>query len=399
MQNDKEMKILAIESSCDETAAAIISIDQNSQPQGFQARLTPGVKEFRPIILSNAVSSQVDLHAKTGGVVPEVASRAHMEAIIPIIDQALSDAHIETISSITHIAVTAGPGLIGSLLVGFNAAKSIAYALDKPIVPINHIEGHIYSALATELKNQKTEESKNRFEFPLLALVVSGGHTSLILAKDHGKYEIIGETVDDAAGEAFDKVSKLLDLGYPGGPIISRLASQYRNENTGTNLIFPRPMINDNTFNFSFSGLKTAVLTEVKKRTDIRDLDKLEIAAAFEDAVVDVLVTKTMRAIEKHEPNTVVLAGGVAANKTLRGSLIKAISNYCSSDAALESRTTEQTSRLQEHRSKNIQLLVPPISLCGDNAAMIGLAAFYHIQNNDLKTWDQIKVDSNWELS
>ncbi len=482
--------ILAIESSCDETAAAVIGVGKDG------SRIKSGMTGFRPVILSNVVSSQIDLHAKTGGVVPEVASRAHMEAITPVIVQALLQAKNQNAkckmqnkgngsiitphpnplpvkrgdgtfntpspfqgegwgegsnfqesqdylkNEITHIAVTAGPGLIGSLLIGFNAAKSIAYVLDKPIIPVNHIEGHIYSALSgvnvegrrskVEGRDEKTLDlgplALDEPKFPILALVVSGGHTSLVLMKGHDQYETLGQTLDDAAGEAFDKVAKLLSLGYPGGPIISKLAEQFRNDPKGesaqgprpkaeggkdvasahsistqgdlslskvglkppalSKLVLPRPIINNGTFNFSFSGLKTAVLLEVKRRISLKlprplgegrgegldDIDKAEIATAFEDAVVDVLVTKTMRAVEQFTPKTVVLAGGVAANKHLRSKL-----------------------KVESEKSK-VDFLVPPIALTGDNAAMIGLAAYYHVLRNNVSSWGKIKVDANWEL-
>ncbi len=510
----KQFRILAIESSCDETAAAVILGDGKNPPS----------------IVSSIVSSQIDLHAKTGGVVPEVASRAHVEAIIPVVTEALLKAkngshplvsnkkknivrverelnnngtmkqwnndYQEAVdylkSKIDYLAVTTGPGLIGSLLVGFNAAKTLAYALDKPILPINHIEGHIYSALAEKIRNPKSEiRNKSQiqntkaktvghserseesgeagkavlhdtyymvreFEFPVLALVVSGGHTSLIFMRNHGEYELIGQTLDDAAGEAFDKVAQLLGLGYPGGPAISKLAAEYRKKNSKTasqlvsksapdfhdavqpsscpddKLVFPRPILNDGTFNFSFSGLKTAVLSEVKRRLQkppclhsdvghshnfpspvltgegrgegLPDLDKAEIATAFEDAAVDVLVTKTMRAVAKYNPKTVVLAGGVAANQHLRNTLTNAISKYCSRLGAENSNDiTNQDVSLPSARSKSageydINLLIPPLELCGDNAAMIGLAAYYNILNGKEKRWDEIDVDSNWEI-
>jgi len=379
----QKIKILAIETSCDETAASVI-----------------GEKDGKPVVLSNVVNSQIDLHAKTGGVVPEVASRAHMEAITPVISEALIQAfrtqdikckdidNSEAIkylqNNITHIAVTNGPGLIGSLLVGFNAAKAMAYTLDKPIIPVNHIEGHIYSAMPT----------LRSFEFPILTLTVSGGHTSLTVMRDHGKYERIGGTIDDAAGEAFDKVAKLLGLGYPGGPAVSKLASQFSSQQsavssqqdsanskqqTANQLVFPRPILNDGTFNFSFSGLKTAVLQyilNIKKERSLTEKDKMQICVAFEDAVVDVLVTKAMRAVEKFGPKAVVLAGGVAANTRLRGEL---------------------ESRLQS-ADKSIKFLPAPNDLTGDNAAMIGLAAFYHLQKKNVSNWGDIEIDSNLEL-
>lgn len=399
------IKILAIESSCDETAAAVI-----------------GEKDDCPVVLSSIISSQIDLHAKTGGVVPEVASRAHMEAITPVVVESLTSSGdvqsaIKALDGITHIAVTAGPGLIGSLLVGFNAAKTIAYAKNLPIVPINHIEGHIYSAFSREISNSKFLISKQRDDrklsinenwklkneklFPVIALTVSGGHTSLTLMKDHGVYENIGETLDDAVGEAYDKTAKLLGLGYPGGPAISKLAAQFRNKfsifnppaggqfsnNREKPIVLPRPIINDGTFNFSFSGLKTAVLILTKKMiaeqklADVSELDemtKAEIAAAFEAAVADVLVTKSVRAIEKYQPKSFIFAGGVSVNQYLQDSLKFKVKSL--------------------KQKQDIEFLTPAAGLYGDNAAMIGLAAFYHIKRNDVSDWNSIQVDANLEL-
>jgi N6-L-threonylcarbamoyladenine synthase len=330
----------------------------------------------------------------------------------------------------------------------------LAYALNKPIIPINHIEGHIYSAFACH--SEQSEESYGKIlrlpsvaqddtacQFPILALTVSGGHTSLTLMKDHGQYKNIGQTLDDAAGEAFDKVAKLLDLGYPGGPAVSKLASQFRDKKLAssslnlvkpqatsyqlpaTGLVFPRPILNDGTFNFSFSGLKTAVLQKVldikkvnymkchpeakpKDLSEMRffattqrvplgaqndtsakitDSQKQEICAAFEDAVVDVLVTKTIRAAEKYKPKAIILAGGVAANELLRSTLASKIQE-----------TRYPTSLSELRGAGKIQFLPAPKSLCGDNAAMIGLAAYYHIQKSNISSWDKIKVDSNLEL-
>jgi N6-L-threonylcarbamoyladenine synthase len=439
---NQNLKILAIETSCDETAAAVICVCHPEQSEGSicGSRIKCGTTGGdHPVVLSNVVSSQINLHAKTGGVVPEVASRAHMECIIPVVIEALEEAGFQKnpnfkiqipneiqiskskysneasqanpaneacdLSQITHIAITAGPGLIGSLLVGFNTAKAMAYALDLPIVPINHIEGHIYSAIGGEIRNPKSEILNNFvlrnscFEFPILALTVSGGHTSLTLMRDHGVYETIGQTRDDAAGEAFDKVAKLLGLGYPGGPVVSRLAEEYRRQNPNykaqisnkiqssnfkktnrltTNnyqLVLPRPMIKDKSFDFSFSGLKTAVLDVVKNLgTEELKNRREEICVAFEDAAVDVLVTKTLRAAEKYKPKAVILAGGVAANKRLREELSNQL------------------------KTKDYQLILPPAELCGDNAAMIGLAAYYHIVRGDTKKWNQIKIDSNLKI-
>ena len=382
----KPIKILAIETSCDETAAAVIE-----------------ELDGQPVILSNIISSQIDLHAKTGGVVPEVASRAHMETIHPVIALALLSTRqgipnldlnenckleiedyqesIRLLDDITHIAVTAGPGLIGSLLVGFNAAKSLAYARNLPIIGVNHIEGHIYSVFDREFPI-------SNFQFPILALTVSGGHTSLNLMTDHGKYTLLGDTIDDAVGEAYDKVGKLLGLGYPGGPAISKLAGQFR-ENLKSDyngVVFPRPIINDGTFNFSLSGLKTAVLIQAKKKMALLDIEKStnlpqeikeEFAYAFEEAVADVLIAKTVRAIEKFSPKTVIFAGGVSANKYLQDRLRTAIAKF----------------------EASINFLTPPKELTGDNAAMIGLAGYYNIKNGKAKNWSEITIDSNWELS
>ena len=277
---------------------------------------------------------------------------------------------IKLLDNVTHIAVTAGPGLIGSLLVGFNAAKTLAYAKNLPIIPIHHIEGHIYSAFAGCL-------DKSKHNFPVLALIASGGHTSIILMKDHGKYEILGETIDDAAGEAYDKVAKLLDLGYPGGPILSKLADKYRAEGKKEMINFPRPILRDGSFNFSFSGLKTAVLVYVKKRLEAGDkIDKEMVACSFEEAVSDVLVAKVKNAVKKLCPKTVVFAGGVSANGYLGERLKMGVSEI----------------------NDKIEFLIPPKNLSGDNAVMIGLAAYYHLQKGDLSLWRDIIVDSNAEL-
>lgn len=393
------IKILAIETSCDETAAAVIT-EVNGNPQ----------------IVSNVISSQIDLHKKTGGVVPEVASRAHMEAIVPVVIEAIISAinnqtprnnNQENINTtikqynnaisflqkeIDYIAVTTGPGLIGSLLVGFNAAKTLSYALNLPIVPINHIEGHIYSAFT------KATNPENNFKFPILVLTVSGGHTSLILMKDHNQYQILGETIDDAVGEAYDKVAKLLGLGYPGGPIIAKLAAQFRERlsekrpaksdlrstldarRSDVGVVFPRPILNDGTFNFSLSGLKTAVLREVIEREKNAELtlgDREEIAFAFEESVAEILSKKTAAAVAKFLPKAVSFVGGVSANGYLRDKI------------ELEIKKTDD----------KLSLLTPAEGLSGDNAAMIGLAAFYHIKRNtSICRFNEIKVNSNLKL-
>ncbi|OQB06137.1 MAG: tRNA N6-adenosine threonylcarbamoyltransferase [bacterium ADurb.Bin212] len=396
-EHNDQIKILAIETSCDETSVAVI-----------------GVENGNPVILSNVVSSQIDLHAKTGGVVPEVASRAHMEAMIPVIKEALlranskfkiqnlkfnenSKLEIEnSLKEITHVAVTAGPGLIGSLLVGFNTAKSLAYALDLPIIPVNHIEGHIYSALAEKFSifnfqfSNKSHIQNSRSvtcnlspaTFPILALTVSGGHTSLTLVHNHGEYENIGQTLDDAAGEAFDKVAKLLGLGYPGGPEVSKIAKQYRNTKNGDDTIeLPLPLSRDNSCNFSFSGLKTAVINvwrkaeeEYENQPEKIEEFKAELAAKFEETAIAHLIDKTLKALRATGAKNVVLAGGVSANNYLRENMQK------------------------ELKGLGVALLMPPMELCGDNAAMIGLAAYYHIIRENVSNWHEIKIDSNFRL-
>jgi N6-L-threonylcarbamoyladenine synthase len=315
------MLILGIETSCDETAAAVVR-------DGKQ-------------VCANVIASQVDLHKKYGGVVPEIASRKHMESIIPVIREALDQAGV-TLDNIEGIAVTQGPGLVGSLLVGINAAKAIAYCRKLPLIGINHLEGHLCAA-SLEL---------NDITFPAVALVVSGGHTSLYLVKGFGKYQLLGKTRDDAAGEAFDKVAKLLDLGYPGGVIIDKLA---RDGDTHA-VLFPRPMLTDDSLDFSFSGLKTAVLYYVKNLGRKPSRKALhDIVACFQDAVVDILVGKTLRAAERYHVQTVIMAGGVAANSWLR--------------KKMEDKAAEQ----------RVRVVIPSLVLCTDNAAMIAAAGEYRM--------------------
>jgi N6-L-threonylcarbamoyladenine synthase len=312
---NQNSRILAIETSCDETAAAVV--------------------ENGTVILSNVIASQMELHARYGGVFPEVASRKHVEVIHAVVSQALEMAHMG-LEDIDCIAVTQGPGLVGSLLVGMNMAKGLALGRQKPLLGINHIEGHIYSIWLTEAANQ--------IEFPILALVVSGGHTELYLMVEHGQYKHLGGTLDDAAGEAFDKVGRLLGLPYPGGPAIDE-AAQDGNPNA---FRFPRAVMEDG-YNFSFSGLKTAVIRQVK-RYDQGRMPVNDLAASFQAAVVDVLVTKTERAATSYGVTAVHLAGGVSANRSLR-----------------------QT--MNEHLS--VPVWYPPPILCTDNAAMIGAAAHW----------------------
>ena len=284
-----EARILGIETSCDETAASIV--------------------ENGRVILSSVVASQVDLHAQYGGVFPEVASRQHILSIYPIVDQALKQAHMN-ISDVDAVAVTRGPGLPGSLVVGMNTAKGLAFAAGLPVIGINHLEAHIYAAWLYSQAEAPTPEP----QFPLLALIVSGGHTELVLVSDHLKYQRLGATLDDAAGEAFDKVARLLGLGYPGGPAIQKAS-------LGGNPLafnFPRAWL-EGTWNFSFSGLKTAVLREVRRLEAAGgSLPVSDLAASFQAAVVDVLVSKTMHAARDLKAKEILVAGGVSANRALR---------------------------------------------------------------------------------
>ncbi|MCA9929346.1 MAG: tRNA (adenosine(37)-N6)-threonylcarbamoyltransferase complex transferase subunit TsaD [Anaerolineales bacterium] len=309
-------RILAIETSCDETAAAVI--------------------ENGTTILSNVVSSQIDLHAQYGGVFPEVASRKHIEVIYPVVRQALRDAHMG-LDDVDCIAVTQGPGLVGSLLVGMNMAKGLALSREKPLLGINHIEGHIYSLWLTE--------AAPHIEFPVLTLVVSGGHTELYLMIDHGRYKHLGGTLDDAAGEAFDKVGRLLGLPFPGGPAIDE-AAKSGNPHAFN---FPRAVMDDG-YNFSFSGLKTAVLRQTRQYHNHQHMPIADLAASFQAAVVDVLVEKTARAATAFGVTAVHLAGGVSANSLLR---------------------KEMQTRLK------VPVRYPSPILCTDNAAMIGAAAHW----------------------
>ena len=312
------MLILSIETSCDETSAAVI--------------------ENGDMILSNVVASQINSHKRFGGVVPEIASRHHVEYITLIIEEAMEEAYV-TFEDLDAVAVTEGPGLVGALLIGVNAAKAIAYAHNLPLIPVNHIAGHIYA-------NQLVQP----LEFPLLSLVVSGGHTELIYMKEHGSFEIIGETRDDAAGEAYDKIGRVIGVPYPGGKHIDEMAQV--GEDTFN---FPRAMIDEDNYDFSFSGLKSAFINKVHNAEQKgEELNREDLATSFQQAVVDVLVSKTIRAAKEYDVKQIILAGGVAANSGLRAGL----------SVAVETELTD------------VPLIIPPLSLCGDNAAMIGAAAF-----------------------
>jgi N6-L-threonylcarbamoyladenine synthase len=311
-------RILGIETSCDETAAAVVE-------DGRRVR-------------SSVVSSQVDLHARFGGVVPELASRAHVELITAVIAEALVEAGVLDVGELDAIAACHGPGLAGALLVGVSAAKALALATGLPYVQVNHLEAHLYAAWLEEPD----------LEPPLAVLIVSGGHTMLVIMEDHGRYRVLGQTVDDAAGEAFDKVARFLGLGYPGGPAIDQLAAAA----DATAISFPRAMLDDG-YDFSFSGLKTAVVNHVRRNPDG---DVADIAASFQEAVVDVLVTKLIAAAEDAGASTLVLGGGVAANSRLRTRVL---------DAA---------------EARGRRAFLPPLELCTDNGAMIAATAWWRLR-------------------
>lgn len=315
----KDIFILAVESSCDETAAAV-------------------VKNGREV-LSNVISSQIALHTLYGGVVPEIASRKHIEAIDGVIQQALAEAHM-TLQEIDAIGVTYGPGLVGALLVGLAEAKALAFAADKPLVGVHHIEGHI---CANYIENKD-------FTPPYMALVVSGGHSHLVYVSDYGKYEILGHTRDDAAGEAYDKVARAIGMGYPGGPKIDAAAKK----GNADAIKFPRVFLEEDSYDFSFSGLKSAVLNYVNKQKMMQaPIVPEDVAASFQEAVVEVLVEKTIRAAKERGLSKIALAGGVASNSALREHMRKAC------------------------EENGFYLSIPAPILCTDNAAMIGCAAYY----------------------
>ncbi len=330
MERHDDVIILAIESSCDETAAAVV---RNGRE-----------------ILSNVIASQIDLHTQFGGVVPEIASRKHIEKINPVITEALDEAGM-TLADMTAIAVTYGPGLVGALLVGVAEAKAIAWAAKKPLVGVHHIEGHI---AANYIEHPDLTP-------PFVCLVVSGGHTNLVIVKDYGEFEIIGRTRDDAAGEAFDKVARAVGLGYPGGPKIDKAAK----EGNPCAISFPRAKVDGNPYDFSFSGLKSAVLNTVNhaKMTGEK-IDVPDLAASFQEAVVDALATRAVDAVREYGFDTLTIAGGVASNTALR----KRLADDC--------------------EREGIRFLYPSPLLCTDNAAMIGAAAYYEYEKGTRHGWD-----------
>lgn len=334
------INILAIESSCDETAASVV---RNGRE-----------------ILSNIISSQIEIHKKYGGVVPEVASRKHIENISSVVKEALEESKLG-IDDIDAIAVTYGPGLVGALLIGINYAKSLAYAWDKPLVGVNHIEGHI-SANYIEDKS---------LEPPFMCLVVSGGHTHLVYVEDYGKYEVMGRTRDDAAGEAYDKISRALNLGYPGGPKIDKLAKSGNKEA----IYFPRAKLNDESLDFSFSGLKSAVLNYINQTTQKGGkIVEADVAASFQESVIDVLVEKLIKAAKLKGCDKIALAGGVASNSRLREVL--------------------------EMKCENNKLLLyrPSPILCTDNAAMIASCAYYKYKNKEFADFS-LNASPNLEIA
>lgn len=342
MVNLKPARILALETSCDETACAVL--------------------ENGRALLASVVASQMDVHARYGGVFPEVASRQHVLSIIPVVEQTLMQAHL-TLQEIDAIAVTRGPGLAGSLVVGMNMAKGLAFGRGLPLVGVNHLEGHIYSSWVYNAGESAPPEP----QFPLMALLVSGGHTELNLMTDHLTYRRLGSTLDDAAGEAFDKVARLLGLPYLGGPSIQKAAE----DGDPTRFHFPRAWL-EGTSNFSFSGLKTAVLYEVRElEKKGRSLFVPDLAASFQAAVVDVLFKKTMDAAHQHHAKEILVAGGVSANRALR-------------------KAFQSQSEFKVH--------IPPLSLCTDNAAMIAAAGYYRYTLGHISDLD-IDVQPTWPLS
>jgi tRNA N6-adenosine threonylcarbamoyltransferase len=345
-------RVLGIETSCDETAAAVVERVRRAAGNGAGGHVgaagggagghvgaAGGGAGGRMFVRSSVVSSQIDRHARFGGVVPEIASRAHVELLTPVVAQALVEAGLSD-DEVDAVAATVGPGLIGSLLVGVSAAKALALVWDVPFVGVNHLEGHLYAAFLEEPD----------LELPVVVLLVSGGHTMLVHMQDHGRYRLLGSTIDDAAGEAFDKVARYLGLGYPGGPVVDKLAS----EGDPTAVRFPRAML-DRGYDFSFSGLKTAVVNYVRKHPDTRTED---VAASFQEAVVDVLVSKALRAAQDVGAKGVCIGGGVAANSGLR----RRVTEAC--------------------EGAGLRPFVPSRAMCTDNAAMIAAAGWWRWQQD-----------------
>lgn len=342
------MYILGLESSCDESAAAVLE-----------------AKGAKTTILSNVIASQINIHAQYGGVVPEIAAREHVLHILPTIDEALKEAKLEA-RDLTAIAVTQGPGLVSSLLAAIETAKSLSLIWKKPIIPVHHIIGHIYASFIN------TDPLPR---FPIIALVVSGGHSNLILMDEHYSFKVIGETRDDAAGEAYDKAAKMMGLSYPGGPIIANLAQEFRNSANKSQIDLPRPMLNSADFDFSFSGLKTALLYKLQKDNTWKERIP-EYCYAFESAIIETLVHKSLKAIKKYDAKSFILAGGVAANKALRA---------------------EISSKIKTNSNKT-RIFLPDLAYTTDNAAMIAAAGYYNYYKNKDKSfinYSKLKVNPN----
>lgn len=341
------MNILGIETSCDDTCAALVKVLRGKCE-----------------IVSNASATQINLHKKYGGVVPELAARTHIESIIHVIKKATGNKKIDA------IAITSGPGLITSLHVGVETAKALSFAWNIPIIKVNHIEGHIYSVL---LKEKNIKSNRQKIKFPAIALIVSGGHTELILIEGYGNYKLIGRTRDDASGEAFDKSAKMLGLPYPGGPQISKLGEK----GNPSAFDIPRPMITSDNCDFSFSGMKNAIrlLVEEIKTSNKRISKKTmqDLCASIEQAIVDVLVEKSQKAIKKYKTKTFILGGGVSANKKLRLAFEKSI-------------------------PKKIQFLYPDTKFCMDNAPMIAIAGYFKFKKTGFTKYNKLKADANWEI-
>ena len=394
------MKILSIETSCDETGISILE------------HTNAGVIT----LLGNALSSQIEIHAQYGGVFPALAKRAHAEKMVPLLTQALDEAYLLDVPDepaqidhasvafldeketqlrdllipfltyyakpdIDYIAVTVGPGLEPALWVGVNTARALAQIWNIPVIPINHMEGHIVTA-AFERVDEKTFTLSD-VQFPLLSLLVSGGHTELVLAEGFGAYQKVGQTRDDAVGEAFDKVARMLGLPYPGGPAVSKLAAAYRVTNEENRFVLPRPMMHSGDYDFSFSGIKTAMLYTIRDLTEqntreLTDEEKQALACAFEDAAIEVLIKKTLSAVEEHGVQTLIVGGGVAGNTHLRSELTKAI----------------------EKKSPATTLLFPEPWLATDNAVMIGMAAMAQAIAGHIKTRnpEELRADGNLSL-
>ncbi len=387
------MIIFSIETSCDDTSVAIVK-NRGKKSPSFE-------------ILANIVSSQIKDHTKFGGIVPNLAARLHLENINYCIDSALKQAKIKP-KQIDLIAVTHGPGLIPALLIGATVAKTLSYLWNKPIIGVNHIEGHIYSNWPTSqdvipakariqekkidsrlrgndmVRNgndrKKIRDSIEKIEFPILSLIVSGGHTSLILMKNHLKYQVIGETRDDAVGESFDKVARLMNLGYPGGPIIERLAKSYK----GELIDLPRPMKYAKNFDFSFSGLKTAVLYTVKEQKKVDSKFKKQLSASFQGAAFDVLIYKTLKAARKYKAKTITLGGGVSANKSL-------VSEF--------KKTIKKAIPTGRQEGLNLQFLSPNVGLSTDNAVMIAIAGFFRYKQKGASSWQKIEAKSSLKIT